>query len=106
VTHGGGAPVDLVLEVNPPARTIRIALANRCSPEAFAGLAARIERLRAGEPLAAYVGAMGAAPPDAPGGLGLARIRYEGELELAACYDAQCVTVTACGGTESSLDFR
>jgi anti-sigma regulatory factor (Ser/Thr protein kinase) len=100
VSHGGGAPIELVLEVSPPAGTIRIALSNRCSPAAFAALAARVEHLRGTEPLAAYVGLMRSAPPEAPGGLGLPRVRYEGALELEASFDAQCVTVTAFGGID------
>jgi hypothetical protein len=101
VSNGGGAPIELLLDVDPAARTIRIALSNRCDAAAFAELRRRVECLRLAEPLAAYVAAMGASPPDAPGGLGLARIRYEGALELDPSFDGERVTVVAAGSLDT-----
>jgi hypothetical protein len=103
VVHGAGAPIELDLELHPVARTVRVALSNACTADAFAALEAHLTRLRRAEPLASYVSEMAASPAEVPGGLGLARIRYEGALEVEASYDAQRVTVVAHGDLEITL---
>jgi anti-sigma regulatory factor (Ser/Thr protein kinase) len=100
VTHGGGAPIEVALRVDARARTIRVAVSNRCGTEAFAALDARVARLRGTDPLASYLAEVQIAR-DTPGGLGLVRIRYEADLELEAAAGPGTVTVVATGSTES-----
>jgi hypothetical protein len=97
IPHAGGEDVDLTLQVDPAADRIEIAVSNPCSREQLAELEERVARLNS-EPdaLRSYLRAMGEAP-SARGGLGLARIRFEAQLELAVIREGPRVTVLARG---------
>ena len=106
VTHCDGTPIDLALELDPAARTIRLCTSNRCTAAGFTAIAARIDRLR-GDALTTYVAEMRRAAPEPRGGLGLGRVRYEGELELDASFDGERVTIVAHGSADvSSCDVE
>ena len=98
IPQAGGDDVDLTLQVDPTANRIEIAVSNPCSDDQFHELQARVERLNA-EPdaLRSYLKAMTEAPATTRGGLGLARIRFEAQLELAVLREGRRVTVLARG---------
>jgi anti-sigma regulatory factor (Ser/Thr protein kinase) len=98
IPHAGGEDVDLTLQVDPGADRIEIAVSNPCSEEQLAELMARVDRLNS-EPdaLRSYLRAMAEAPISARGGLGLARVRFEAQLELAVIREGARVTVLARG---------
>jgi anti-sigma regulatory factor (Ser/Thr protein kinase) len=98
IPQAGGQTVDLSLEVDPPANCIEITVSNPCPEEAYRELMGRLERLYA-EPdaLRSYLKAMNEVPLPTRGGLGLARVRFEAQLELSATLDGQRVTIVARG---------
>jgi len=98
IPQASGEDVDLTLQVDPKADRIEVAVTNPCSDEAFAELQARVARINA-EPdaLRSYLRAMEESPIAARGGLGLARIRFEAQLELAVIREGSRVTVLARG---------
>jgi anti-sigma regulatory factor (Ser/Thr protein kinase) len=98
IPQAGGDDVDLTLQVDPAADRIEIAVSNPCSEEQFQELLTRIERLNS-EPdaLRSYLRAMTEAPAVARGGLGLARVRFEAQLELSVIREGRRVTVLARG---------
>jgi anti-sigma regulatory factor (Ser/Thr protein kinase) len=98
VPHAHEEEVDLVLEVDPAADRVEVAVTNRCTEQEFQVLRERVDRMN-GEPdaLRHYLEAMRAAPKNARGGLGLARVRFEAQLELSVSRSAGRVTVHASG---------
>jgi anti-sigma regulatory factor (Ser/Thr protein kinase) len=98
IPQAGGDDVDLTLQVDPAADRIEIAVSNPCSEEQFQELLTRIERLNS-EPdaLRSYLRAMTEAPALTRGGLGLARVRFEAQLELSVLREGRRVTVLARG---------
>ena len=98
IPQAGGEDVDLTLQVDPLANRIEIAVSIPCADEQFHELLSRVERLNA-EPDAqrSYLKAMTEAPAATRGGLGLARIRFEAQLELAVLREGRRVTVLARG---------
>jgi len=98
IPHAGGEDVDLTLQVDPVADRIEVAVSNPCTEAQLVELQQRVERLNS-EPdaLRSYLRAMGEAPISARGGLGLARIRFEAQLELAVIREGQRVTILARG---------
>ena len=96
--HAHGDGVELVLEVNREADAIAIRVTNRCSDEDFESLRERIDRMnREPDALAHYVKMMRENPSTTRGGLGLARVRFEAQLELSVHREAGRVTVEAAG---------
>lgn len=96
--HAHGDGVELVLEVNREADAIAIRVTNRCSDEDFELLRERIDRMnREPDALAHYVKMMRENPSTTRGGLGLARVRFEAQLELSVHREAGRVTVEAAG---------
>ena len=96
--HAHGDGVELVLEVNREADAIAIRVTNRCSDEDFESLRERIDRMnREPDALAHYVKMMRENPSTTRGGLGLARVRFEAQLELSVHREASRVTVEAAG---------
>lgn len=93
-----GEDVDLTLQVDPAADRVEVAVSNPCSDEAFEELRQRVERLNS-EPdaLRSYLRAMAEAPAATRGGLGLARVRFEAQLELSVIREGRRVTVLARG---------
>lgn len=98
IPQAGGEDVDLTLQVDPVANRIEVAVSNPCSDEQFHDLLARVERLNS-EPdaLRSYLRAMSEAPSAARGGLGLARVRFEAQLELSVLREGRRVTVLGRG---------
>ena len=98
IPASGGQDVDLTLQVDPVADRIEIAVSNPCSDEQYLELQQRIQRMNE-EPdaLRSYLKAMSEAPSKVRGGLGLARIRFEAQLELAVNREGRRVTVLAWG---------
>ena len=98
IPQAGGEDVDLTLQVDPAANRIEVAVSNPCSDEQFHELLGRVERLNS-EPdaLQSYLKAMAEAAAAARGGLGLARVRFEAQLELAVIREGRRVTVLARG---------
>src|SRR4030042_2846604 len=89
VPHAHGDEVELMLEVSRAADAIAIRVTNRCSDEDFQELRDRIERMN-GEPdaLAHYVKMMRENPSSSRGGLGLARVRFEAQLDISVRREA------------------
>jgi anti-sigma regulatory factor (Ser/Thr protein kinase) len=98
IPHAGGEDVDLTLQVDPAADRIEIAVSNPCTDAELAELRGRVDHINA-EPdaLRSYLRAMAEAPVTARGGLGLARVRFEAQLELAVIREGRRVTVLARG---------
>lgn len=98
IPQSGGEDVDLTLQVDPGANRIEVAVSNPCSQEQFLELRERVDRLNS-EPdaLRSYLRAMAEAPASTRGGLGLARIRFEAQLELSVIREGRRVTVLARG---------
>jgi anti-sigma regulatory factor (Ser/Thr protein kinase) len=98
VPHADGEEIEVALEVVPPSDRVALAVTNRCTDEAYRALAARIDEMN-GNPdaLEDYLRAMRASPMHVRGGIGLARVRYEGQLELSVSRMAGRVTVHASG---------
>jgi anti-sigma regulatory factor (Ser/Thr protein kinase) len=90
--------VDLVLEVDPDADRVAVAVTNRCTEAEFQSLKERIERMNS-EPdaLRHYLAEMSTTPATVRGGLGLARVRFEAQLELSLSRSGGRVTVHASG---------
>jgi anti-sigma regulatory factor (Ser/Thr protein kinase) len=98
VPHAHGEEVELMLEVSRERDVIAIRVSNRCSDEDFLMLRERIEKMNT-EPdaLAHYVKMMRENPANTRGGLGLARVRFEAQLEISVRREAGRAIVEACG---------
>lgn len=98
IPHAGGESVDLTLQVDPVADRIEIAISNPASEEQFQDFKARLARINLEpDPLQSYLRAMSEAPMNQRGGLGLARIRFEAQLDLSITREGHRVTVLAWG---------
>ena len=74
-----------------------MSVTNACTPAQVERLRARLAMLYAhDDPLQGYVASMSEAPHER-GGLGLARIRFEAELDLDFAVEGDRVTVQASG---------
>jgi anti-sigma regulatory factor (Ser/Thr protein kinase) len=98
VPHAHGEEVELMLEVSRERDVVAIRVSNRCSDEDFQTLHERIDRMNH-EPdaLAHYVQMMRENPAVTRGGLGLARVRFEAQLEISVRREAGRAIVEACG---------
>jgi len=96
VAHAVTPTIELRLEVDGDRDRVAIEVSNVCAGGEAERLRGRVTALLAHEPLAAYVQAM-RADPRAPGGLGLARLRYESQLEIEVHVEGERVTVRASG---------
>ena len=108
VTNGGrDEPVELSLQVDAAADRIVVRVTNTCSESKAALLAERVQRLNA-EPdaLSAYVAAMKDSRHAPRGGLGLARVRYEAQLELKVYREDGRVTDQASGALTEAEKIR
>jgi anti-sigma regulatory factor (Ser/Thr protein kinase) len=93
--------VELGLEVDPSRSSVRVSVSHGCRPEQAEKLRERLARLYAhADALAAYVAIMGE-DPGGRGGLGLARIRFEAELDLELVVEGDRLTVHASGPLEA-----
>lgn len=97
IPHAQGEEVELVLEVSREADCIAIRVSNRCADEEYEALRDRVDRMnREPDALAHYVKAM-RENPGARGGLGLARVRFEAQLDISVRREAGRVIVEAAG---------
>ncbi|HEX9399163.1 MAG TPA: ATP-binding protein [Anaeromyxobacter sp.] len=83
VPHARGQEVELDLEVDQKADRVWIRVVNDCPEEAYAALRQKVDAMYA-EPdsLAHYLRTMKEQPSSARGGLGLARVRFEAQLDI------------------------
>lgn len=98
IVPAGQGDVELLLDVDPAADRVVVSVKNACTDAEYAELERRVREMNA-EPdaLRHYVETMRSSPTHVRGGLGLARVRYEGQLELQVSRDAGKVTVLAEG---------
>ena len=98
VPHSFGEEVELQLEVSRERDIVAIKVSNRCSDEDYERLRERIQKMN-DEPdaLAHYVKMMRENPANTRGGLGLARVRFEAQLEISVRREAGRVVVEAFG---------
>jgi anti-sigma regulatory factor (Ser/Thr protein kinase) len=98
IPQARGAEVDLTLQVDVPGDRVQITVSNPCSDDAYRELLGRLEQLNA-EPdaLRGYLKAMQESPTAHRGGLGLARVRFEAQLDLTVIREGQRVTILARG---------
>ena len=98
VPQAHGEEVELMLEVSRERDVVAIRVSNRCSDEDYEALRARIQNMNE-EPdaLSHYVQMMREQPASARGGLGLARVRFEAQLEISVRREAGRAIVEACG---------
>jgi len=90
--------IELELAVGPVAHGIRLAVSHDCAPERVARLRSRLTRLYAyADALQGYLATMDE-DPGGPGGLGLARVRYEAGLDLSMDEHRGRLTVRAFRG--------
>lgn len=99
VPHARGADVELDLEVDPRADKVTARVTNDCPEEEFVALRERIEAMyREPDALRDYLRTMKEQPSTARGGLGLARVRFEAQMDLKVCRSAaDRITVEAEG---------
>jgi anti-sigma regulatory factor (Ser/Thr protein kinase) len=99
VPHARGHEVELDLELDPVAGHIVVRVTNSCSEEDYATLAARIDGMyREPDALRSYLRTMKEHPTTARGGLGLARVRFEAQMDIRIRRtSAERVTVEAEG---------
>jgi anti-sigma regulatory factor (Ser/Thr protein kinase) len=98
VPHSHGEEVELTLEVAPESDRVEVAVTNRCSDAEYLALTERIEGMnREPDALKHYLETMRQTPAAARGGLGLARVRFEGQLTLSTSRSLGRVTVHASG---------
>jgi anti-sigma regulatory factor (Ser/Thr protein kinase) len=98
IPHAGGESVDLTLQVDPIADRIEIAVSNPATAEQFQEVKNRLDRINGEpDPLQSYLRAMAEAPMNQRGGLGLARVRFEAQLDLSITREGNRITVLAWG---------
>ena len=77
-------------------RRVEVTARNRATPEQANDLGRRIHALsQANDPMALYVGMMRESAQRSGSGLGLARIRVEGEMDLSCALEGDAVIVSA-----------
>ena len=98
VPHCHGEEVELRLEVDPPNDRVSVSVSNRCTDDEYRALAERIDGMnREPDALTHYLKAMQDTPVSTRGGLGLARVRFEAQLELSVERGDASLTVHASG---------
>jgi anti-sigma regulatory factor (Ser/Thr protein kinase) len=97
IAYASAPGVELKLELDRETERVRVSVTNAARAEQAEVLRARIAEVGGdADPLAAYLAAMRRAP-DARGGLGLPRVRFEAALELRLETSGGRVTVHAEG---------
>jgi len=92
----GLAQIVLLVSDEAGRRTIEVRASNQASPEQAAELSRRIEAIgQASDPMGFYIGLMRESAQRGGSGLGLARIRVEGEMSLSCALEGDKVTVSA-----------
>lgn len=98
VPSARGGEVELDLEVDPRADRVTIRVVNGCPEQDFLALRTRVESMyREPDALAHYLVAMKERPSTMRGGLGLARVRFEAQLDIQVRHSAGRVIVEAEG---------
>lgn len=98
VPHSHEEEVELTLEVEPEVDRVAVSVSNACTDVEFNALAERIQKMnREPDALQHYLRAMKDTPVHTRGGLGLARIRFEAQLELSVSRSWGRLTVHAFG---------
>jgi anti-sigma regulatory factor (Ser/Thr protein kinase) len=98
VPHSHDEEVELTLEVEPSADRVAVAVTNTATEQEYRTLADRLEKMyREPDALRHYVQTMSETPTAQRGGLGLARVRFESQLELSVSRAGGRVTVHAAG---------
>jgi anti-sigma regulatory factor (Ser/Thr protein kinase) len=98
IPHAGGETVDLTLEVDPSDDRIEITVSNPTTDAQYQELHDRLNRINLEpDPLQSYLRAMAEAPMNQRGGLGLARVRFEAQLDLSITRQGARVSVLASG---------
>jgi anti-sigma regulatory factor (Ser/Thr protein kinase) len=93
-----GEEIELKLEVDATRDRVSVSVTNPCTDETYAALAARLDRMNdEKDALAHYLTAMRETPVSTRGGLGLARVRFEAQLELSVSRNGGELTVHASG---------
>lgn len=83
VPHARGQEVELDLEVDPVRGRVRVSVTNECPEEEFVALRNRVDAMyRERDALRDYLRTMKEQPSTARGGLGLARVRFEAQMEI------------------------
>jgi len=83
IANASSPGIELTLALDPAVRGVRLAVSHDCAPEKVERLRTRLSRLYAyADALQGYLASM-AENPEGQGGLGLARVRYESQLDLA-----------------------
>ena len=97
VRHGDDRELDLTIEGT--ADEFRVVVRNTASDDQIEMLGENVRKLENTNPEQAYIEAMRAAVgrPDDESGLGLARVRHEGRVDLAFSAEGGTVSVTARG---------
>jgi hypothetical protein len=82
-------------------RRVDVTARNRATPEQARDLVRRIHALaQAEDPMAFYVGLMRDSAQRSGSGLGLARVRVEGEMQLSCALEGDAVIVSASTAAE------
>lgn len=98
VPHSHGEEVELTLEVEPSADRVAVSVTNACTEEEFHALAEKVAKMNGErDALQHYLRAMKETPAQTRGGLGLARVRFEGQLDLAVSRSRGRLMVQAAG---------
>ena len=83
VPHARGQEVELDLEVDPRVGLVTVRVTNECAEEEYANLRTRVEAMyREPDALRDYLRTMKEHPTTARGGLGLARVRFEAQMDI------------------------
>jgi anti-sigma regulatory factor (Ser/Thr protein kinase) len=83
VPHARGADVELDLEVDPKSDKVTARVTNDCPEEEFVALRERIDAMYLEkDALRDYLRTMKEQPSTARGGLGLARVRFEAQMDV------------------------
>ncbi len=99
VPHARGQDVELDLEVDPKAGRVTVRVTNDCAEEEYASLNERVDAMyREPDALRDYLRTMKEQPSTARGGLGLARVRFEAQMDIRVRRkSAERITVEAEG---------
>ncbi len=90
----GEARLDVDVDLGGGHRVVHVRSTNRTTPDRLDELKRRIDDLRElSDPMALYVSMLAESAQRAGSGLGLARIRVEGEMELAYDIEGDSVTI-------------
>jgi anti-sigma regulatory factor (Ser/Thr protein kinase) len=85
VPQAKGREVELDLEVDPHVDRVTIRVVNGCSEQDYVALCEKIDAMyREHDALAHYLRTMKQLPSPTRGGLGLARVRFEAQLDIRA----------------------